>query len=1166
MLVEPVEKDGTRAMRISSRGIEDRRAWTTHAVGRVSAIDLGPAPAPSVDWPATTAAAVPLEEMYATLAAGGYRYGPAFRALRAAWRSPTEFLCEFSLAASRAAGSYILDPTLLDALLHPAVEAALTNTGEHLVPFVWRGVTMHRAGARAGRAIVRSQSDGRMSIAISDELGAPIATIDEVGLLPSAAPPDSAAPPHGGAPRAGGAPLDAAADAGEASGALLHLDWTAAPQPAESVPASRCAVLSTSEFDLAAGLPGAVVVGQLSELSDPPSAVVFVGCPSAGGSDPAAARAGVGKALTLLQQWLGDARCQSSVLAFVTRRAVAAAGDDVVCDRAGSAVWGLIRTAQTEHPGRFALVDLDEDGTVNPETTSLISRDEGQLAIRSGAPLVPALDGAREGDRDDVLAVPPQAGSNWGLSVSERGILSNLSIAPRPREPLREGQVRVDIRAAGVNFRDVLNVLGLYPGDPGALGLEGAGVVLEVGAGVTDVAPGDRVMGLFGGAFGPEAVADHRCVVALPEGWTFAEAATVPVAFLTAWFGLVELARLEPGQSVLVHAAAGGVGMAAVQVARSYGAEIFATAHPSKWAEVTSLGVEPERIASSRSTEFGERFPGGIDVVLNSLTGESVDASLRLLAPGGHFVELGKNDVRDPAEVLARFGCAHYQAFDLLTDVPPRQIQQMLGRLMSHFESGELSPPPYRCWEVRHARRAFAHVSNGRHVGKVVLTMPPRLDRNGTVLITGGTGGLAGVLARHLVCTHGVRHLVLASRRGGDAPGATAVSDELATLGAHVSLARCDVSRRDDVQALLDAMPAEHPLTAIIHAAGVLDDATVMATTTAQVDAVLRAKVDGAALLDELTAASPPDVFVSFSSIMGTLGGAGQASYAAANSYLDALAHSQRAAGRPGLSLAWGLSAQSSELTSGLTASDRARLARSGLAPLDNAPACALFDAALASPEEVAYPVRFDLGALRRLRNDLPGVLRRIVPLAPLPTAPEAPPLIELLAADDPDEAERRLAQLVAANVALVLGHADQRSIRLEQSFKSLGFDSLTSVELRNRLSADTGLRLPSTLLFDHPTPAALVAILCEKLAPQRRPHQQAEPGGLPELDQLEVTIRAGQLDGEQACAVADRLNALLEALPCSEPVAGELSNRLRVASADDLLELIDNDFAAEAN
>ncbi|MGO4422671.1 MDR/SDR family oxidoreductase, partial [Streptomyces sp. MCAF7] len=379
---------------------------------------------------------------------------------------------------------------------------------------------------------------------------------------------------------------------------------------------------------------------------------------------------------------------------------------------------------------------------------------------------------------DDSGPALPQGPEGWRLECPGTGSLDGLTATASEAAavPIGPGEVRVAVRAAGLNFRDVLIALGVVPGRT-ALGSEGAGIVLEVGAEVRDLAPGDRVMGIFPEAFGPVAVAERATLARIPDGWSFAQAASVPIVFATAYHGLVDLAQLQPRESVLIHAAAGGVGMAAVQLARHLGAEAYATAGPGKWHILRAQGVDDAHLASSRTLEFEQRFAAthggrGIDVVLDCLAHEFVDASLRLVArDGGRFLEMGKSDIRDPRQVALDHPGVLYRAFDLL-EAGPERGGQILRTVLDLFERGVLAPLPTTCWDIRQAEHAFRHLQQGRHIGKNVLTVPADWNAEGTVLITGGTGTLGAALARHLAGTGRARHLLLAGRRGPDAPGA----------------------------------------------------------------------------------------------------------------------------------------------------------------------------------------------------------------------------------------------------------------------------------------------------------------------------------------------------------------------------------------------------------
>ncbi|KIF73249.1 hypothetical protein QR77_03245, partial [Streptomyces sp. 150FB] len=618
--------------------------------------------------------------------------------------------------------------------------------------------------------------------------------------------------------------------------------------------------------------------------------------------------------------------------------------------------------------------------------------------------------------------------------------------------------------------------------------------MVETAPDVLDPAVGDRVFGLFTDAFGPTAVTDHRLVRRTPATWSYAEAAAVPTVFLTAYYGLVDLARLRPGQSVLIHSAAGGVGMAAVQIARHLGADVFATAGPAKWGVLRASGIEEQRIASSRSLDFerdfGDRTGGrGVDVVLNSLAGKFTDASLRLLAEGGRFLEMGKADIRTGLPDDA------YRAYDVM-EAGPERIRTMLDELVALFEKGVLKPLPRRAWDLRSARQAFRHIAQARHVGKVVLTVPRPLDPDGTVLITGGTGVLGQILARHLVAAHGVRHLLLLGRRG---------RADLGDLDASVTVVACDVSDRDALAAALAGIPAGHPLTAVVHAAGALDDGLVESLTPDRLAPVFAPKVDAAWHLHELTRDLDLSAFVMFSAAAGVLGSPGQGNYAAANAFLDAFAQYRQSAGLPGQSLAWGAWSGDSDMRGEFAPADLDRMARGGVLPLAVEDGLALFDAALAAGDALLVPAHLEPSRLPVTPPLLSALVR--------PDRRTARTTVSLSGLPDAERAQA-LTELVLAEAAAVLGHGTAEAVPEGRAFRDMGFDSLTAVELRNRLSALTGLKLPATLAFEHPSPAALAAHLHSLTGGSRAAAPAAPVIASPAGDAIAIVGMACRLPG----------------------------------------------------
>ncbi|HEY8986902.1 MAG TPA: SDR family NAD(P)-dependent oxidoreductase [Streptomyces sp.] len=445
-------------------------------------------------------------------------------------------------------------------------------------------------------------------------------------------------------------------------------------------------------------------------------------------------------------------------------------------------------------------------------------------------------------------------------------------------------------------------------------------------------------------------------------------------------------------------------------------------------------------------------------------------------------------------------------------------------------------------------------------------------DPDGTILVTGGTGALGALIARHLVTEHGARHLLLASRGGPAAEGAAALTAELTALGATVTVAACDVAQRDAVAALLAGIPAEHPLTAVVHTAAVLDDGIVQALDQGRFETVWRPKVDGALHLHELTEELDLAAFVLFSSLAGVVGNAGQGNYASANVLLDALAQRRRALGLPGTSIAWGLWAESADaatgLATGLDAAGLARTGRGGLLPLDAASGLALFDAALATREPAVVAAGFDPVALRAqasagvLAPQLRGLVR--LPARRAAADPAARPFAERLMGLTEDERRRAVLELVRTAVAAVLGHGKPEQVADERSFKDLGFDSLTAVELRNRLSAATGLRLPATLVFDHPSTGALATFVLSSLAP---PAATEGAPLLAELDRLEAALAVLGGDDTFRQTVSTRLQQLLSewnggaTADATAQDTEDIASRIRDSSVSEIFDFIDTEL-----
>jgi acyl transferase domain-containing protein/acyl-CoA synthetase (AMP-forming)/AMP-acid ligase II/NADP-dependent 3-hydroxy acid dehydrogenase YdfG/acyl carrier protein len=781
LMVSGPDQTGRRTLTLSSRhsrpGVAgDDQPWTCNARG-VLAPGGEIAPPDPQPWPPADAVAVPAADVYERLAEAGLGYGPSFRGLEAVWRQGDVLFAEVVAQTGQrdAAGGYSVHPAILDAALHAIALGDLVPeaAGERpWLPFAWASVRLRPTDASRFRVRLSPAGPGDISVAITDDAGGPVAMIGSLVLRPM--PPGRLGGGRSRAPRS-----------------LFRLTWAEQPAPAAPPPgARRWAVLGDDEEVRLALEEGGVrarthadlaAVNAAAGAGDASPDVVVVRCPPAPRAltDVAqAAREATHHMLQVLQEWLAAGRSSSCRLLVLTQGAVAADVGEEVRDLATAPVWGLVRSAQSENPGRFIIVDVDDAAESWRLLPGIAAGDEPQIAVRRGRVYVPRL-------------------------------------------------ARADLR-------------------------------------------------------------------------------------------------------------------------------------------------------------------------------------------------------------------------------PPEE--------------------------------------------------PARLDPDATVLVTGATGALGRSIARHLAATHGVRHLVLAGRRGPDAPDVGGLRAELTELGAHVTVVACDVADRPALAELLARIPAEHPLTAVVHAAGVLDDGVIPALSPERVDRVLRPKVDGALNLHELTRGRELDAFVLFSSVAGILGSPGQASYAAANVFLDALAAHRRASGLTATSLAWGLWGGSGGMGGDLADGDLRRMARTGMLPLPPEEALELFDLALGAgrtgADATLVPARLDLAAVRARADPPPPALRGLLPVPRRRPAAETGLRVRLTGMPD-EERSRVLLGLVQREAATVLGYAGSASIEADRTFAELGLDSLTAVELKNQLAAAAGVSLPATLAFDHPTPRAVVEHLSSQLDATADPDRRdGRPGG----------------------------------------------------------------------
>ena len=910
---------------------------------------------------------------------------------------------------------------------------------------------------------------------------------------------------------------------GDATRLLYTLGWheVPIPPPGEDGAGAKGTWLIAGFDELAALVPGCIpldrnadaellgqVLAQAAERGLPFSGVVWRSTGPSGEESSAEAQARIETEIANLLSAVHTVQSGSQTgrvklpngLWIVTERAVATESCEPV-DPPQAALWGFGRTTINEEPALGAkLVDLDGSPEAVQTLANLLATpvDEPELAVRQGKLLASRLlPWARSGH----LTVPRS--SDYVLAPSERGAIDNLRLTEVDVPPPDEGYVQVQVEAAGLNFRDVLNVLGLYPGDPGPIGGDFAGVVTQLGSGITGIDVGQRVYGFMQGAFCSRFNVPVQFVAPLPDGLDSVAAATIPAAALTVRLAF-DWAQLQPGDRVLIHAASGGVGLYAIQMAQQQGAIVFATASTFKRATLRKMGVK--YVYDSRTTDFADQIltdtgGSGVDVVLNSLTNEGfVEATVRATAQNGRFAEIAKRDIWTPEQMAAVRPDIAYEivALDGTALQNPDHVKQLLTEVSDGMSSREWTPLPAEIYPITEARAAFRRMQQARHIGKIVCQIPNTLQPQGdrSYLITGGLGAIGLHMAAYLAQL-GAGDIVLTSRRTPDALTQRTIEEISERYKCRIHIFGADVGEESEVADLLKRIRAElPPLAGVAHLAGVLDDALLSDQSLERFRTTLVPKAFGACHLDRLTRGDELDFFLVSSSVSSLFGSPGQANYATANAMLDGLVALRRSQGLPATGVNFGPWAQG-----GMASSDAAsaNISAQGLLPLEPSAALGALAEVVANGTAQAAVIQANWQrAAKVLGSSRPPILDLVLPSAVGEVTGDS----ELL---------RQLHEIPVAQragfVTEFLQREVQNFLRLAQPpaptsrFLDLGTDSLMAIELRNRLHSQFGgaFTINATAVFDYPTIGGLAGYLVDQLPEADSSPQEVQPIAEPE-------------------------------------------------------------------
>lgn len=1093
------------AVRIRTR-MRDSQTWTDRASARIRSIGSPPAPLPEWQPVVEPPDYILSNRFYRVLNQEGHQFGKAFRGIKGLWRERGEALAEVHDLNALTADKYILHPALLDSCFQVirAFDGFDKERGD--VAALPIGVDRFRL-YRKPTSIVYSRatavrdddSEVAADISIFTESGELIAELRNFRCRRIMRV--SASSITAEAPMWRERWLEADREVADEKTESEQLSWLVVAHDEEL--AGHLAVkLKANEQASKIMLPlslSAAVDSNVSVISV--DRVLYAVQPRQ-------------DLRNLLEHLVSISRSLASLTKIPRLYAVILPAEGTVglspANLTEQVITGFFRTLGNEVPDlRPSIIACTDDCDVDSAILEVLTNsDQTEVRYTQGQRYVAIL----EGVSSDALPTPLKKWSfelhapAFKLGMPTPGSLANLRFNEVDIPAPKSGELLVQVHAASLNFRDVMAATGLLPAaaekNPAwqHLGLECAGTVVAAGGDAPSELTGKRVVAIVPGAF-----ASHVCVPAhllfpIPDGISFAEAVAIPTAYATARYALLTLARLCAGERILIHAATGGVGLAAVAIAMSVGAEVYATAGSAeKQNYLRSLGVK--HIFSSRNLAFADEIMRstdgrGVDAVLNSLPGEYLERSLELLSPGGRFLEIGKRDIYADSAIglrVLRRNCAFF-AIDLsqLANDRPDLLQAEIAEILKDIVASRLPLPSVQTFGLSQVVNAFETMAKAKHIGKVVVSFEgeasisslPKsrvsVDPNGIYVITGGAGGLGLATAEYLY-ERGARNLVLAGRSQHLPSESAAFVESLRSSGCNVLLVSADVSTREGVAVIDEAVRSSGmPLRGIVHAAGTISDGLISQLGPEQLSDVFDGKVTGALRLHDWSRSHQLDFFLLYSSVASVVGSIGQAHYAAANLALDGIAQHRRENGLPAISVAWGPVGDRGYLTK---RPDVARqIQQSGMQLLNIATVYDTLDRLLQHDVASIAAVDVDWSRLGRLNSGLAFAARtRVLARAAGRSSRDGPQFIINFLDFPENERADKIKDFLRQQVAGVL-KIDSSGIETDRPLSDFGLDSLTSFELKSRIETQLGLSLPIGSFLQRPTIDAIVPAIAERL------------------------------------------------------------------------------------